>query len=183
MNSQQDSLDRSLSCSVVRRLSWFVSGDSLESDIDTTWYASPALDPTNLPAEQAVRSASVEMCLLLSKHAYGSRVPWEGTQMKKRKKPKRLTKPRNIRRSKTKATPAVKQPKPAIKVAAGVRAKAARRTAEGKFTKVVFNQIGGTECPRFAAMTWKERDTFMAKPENAVVRDRYEKHMTSVGVK
>ena len=103
--------------------------------------------------------------------------------MKKRKKPKRLTKPRNNRSSKTKATPAVKQPKPAIKVATGVRAKAARRTAEGKFTKVVFNQIGGKECPRFAAMTWKERDAFMTKPENAVVRERYEKHMASVDSK
>jgi len=29
-------------------------------------------------------------------------------------------------------------------------------------------------------MTWKERDAFMAKPENAVVRERYEKHMASV---
>ena len=104
--------------------------------------------------------------------------------MKKRKKPKRLTKPRNRRVTATKkATPAVKQPKPAIKVATGVRAKAARRTAEGKFTKVIFNQIGGKECPRFAAMTWKERDGFMAKPENAVVRERYEKHLASVGAK
>jgi hypothetical protein len=101
--------------------------------------------------------------------------------MKKRKKPKRLTKPRNKRAAaKKKATPAVKQPKPAIKIATGIRAKAARRTAEGKFTKVVFNQIGGKECPRFAAMTWKERDAFMTKPENAVVRERYEKHMASV---
>jgi hypothetical protein len=33
---------------------------------------------------------------------------------------------------------------------------------------------------RFAAMTWKERDAFMAKPENAVVRERYEKHLASV---
>lgn len=103
--------------------------------------------------------------------------------MKKRKKPKKLTKPRNNRPAKTKAKAAVKQPKPTAKVATGVRAKAARRTAEGKFTKVIFNQIGGTECPRFAAMTWKERDAFMAKPENAAVRERYEKHMASVGVK
>ena len=72
---------------------------------------------------------------------------------------------------------APKTPKPA---ATGVRAKAARRTAEGKFTKVMFNQIGGKECRRFAAMTWKERDAFMAKPENAVVLERYEKHMVSV---
>ena len=81
------------------------------------------------------------------------------------------------------APAAVKAPKPpkASKPAAtGVRAKAARRTAEGKFTKVVFAQIGGKECRRFAAMTWKERDAFMAKPENAVVRERYEKHLASV---
>src|ERR1039457_3178881 len=71
-----------------------------------------------------------------------------------------------------KAPKAPKVPKPA---ATGIRAKAARRTAEGKFTKVIFNQIGGKECRRFGAMTWKERDAFMAKPENAVVRDRYEK--------
>jgi hypothetical protein len=64
--------------------------------------------------------------------------------------------------------------------AASVRSKAARRTAEGKFTKIIFNQIGGKECRRFAAMTWKERDAFMAKPENAVVRERYEKHLASV---
>jgi hypothetical protein len=64
--------------------------------------------------------------------------------------------------------------------AASVRAKAARRTAEGKFTKVIFNQIGGKECRRFATMTWKEREAFMAKPENAVVRERYEKHLASV---
>ena len=63
---------------------------------------------------------------------------------------------------------------------ASVRAKAARRTAEGKFTKVIFNQIGGKECRRFAAMTWKELDAFMAKPDNAAVRDRSEKHMASV---
>jgi hypothetical protein len=41
-------------------------------------------------------------------------------------------------------------------------------------------QVGGKECRRFAAMTWKERDAFMAKPENAAVRERYEKHMASV---
>src|SRR5258708_29305299 len=79
----------------------------------------------------------------------------------------------------TKAKAEVKRPKPAVKVARGVRALASRRTAEGKFTKVIFNQIGGKECRRFAAMTWKERDGFMAKPENAVVRERYEKHLAS----
>jgi hypothetical protein len=71
-------------------------------------------------------------------------------------------------------------PKPA---ATGVRSEAARRTAEGKFTKVVFNQIGGKECRRFAAMTWKEQDAYMAKPENAVVRERYEKHLVSIKTK
>ena len=80
----------------------------------------------------------------------------------------------------TKAPKALKVRKP---TATGVRAKAARRTAEGKFTKVIFNQIGGKECRRFAAMTWKERDAFMAKPENAVVRKHYEKHLASVGAK
>src|ERR1019366_2060906 len=77
-----------------------------------------------------------------------------------------------------KAPKVPKTPKPA---ATGVRAKAARRTAEGKFTKAIFTQIGGKECPRFAAMTWTERDAFMAKPENAAVRERYEKHMATVG--
>jgi hypothetical protein len=76
-----------------------------------------------------------------------------------------------------KAPKAPKVPKPA---ATGVRAKAARRTAKGKFTKAIFTQIGGKECRRFAPMTWKERDAFMAKPENAVVRERYEKHLASV---
>ena len=80
----------------------------------------------------------------------------------------------------TKARAAVKRPKTAAKVATGVRAKAARRTAEGKFTKIIFNQIGGKERRRFAAMTWKERDAYMSKPENAAVRDRYEKHLASV---
>jgi hypothetical protein len=79
----------------------------------------------------------------------------------------------------TKAKAATKRPKPALKVARGVRALASRRTAEGKFTKVIFNQIGGKECRRFAAMTWKERDAFMAKPENAAVKDRYEAHLAS----
>jgi hypothetical protein len=45
---------------------------------------------------------------------------------------------------------------------------------------IIFNQISGKECPRFAAMTWTERDAFMAKAENAAVRERYEKHLASV---
>jgi hypothetical protein len=97
-----------------------------------------------------------------------SGVPKEGTPMK------------NTKKKATKARAAVKLPKPTAKVATGVRSEASRRTAEGKFSKAIFNQIGGKECPRFAAMTWKERDAFMAKPENAVVRERYEKHMASV---
>ena len=83
----------------------------------------------------------------------------------------------------TKASKAPKAPKVPKPLATGVRSEAARRTAAGKFTKVIFNQVGGKECPRFAAMTWTERDAFMAQPENAAVRDRYEKHMASVGVK
>jgi hypothetical protein len=75
---------------------------------------------------------------------------------------------------------AAKQRKPTAKAATGVRARASRRIAEGKFTKIIFNQIGGKECRRFAAMSSKERDAFMAKPENAVVRERYEKHLASV---
>jgi hypothetical protein len=87
---------------------------------------------------------------------------------------------KNTKKKATKAKAAVKQPKPTAKAATGVRAKAVRRTAEGKFTKIVFNKMGGKECPRCAAMTWTERDAFMAKPENAVVREGYEKHLASV---
>jgi len=90
---------------------------------------------------------------------------------------------KKITKKATKARAAAKRPKTTAKVATGVRAKAARRTAEGKFTKIIFNQIGGKECRRFAAMTWKERDAFMSKPENAAVRERYEKHLASVGAK
>jgi hypothetical protein len=66
-------------------------------------------------------------------------------------------------------------------VVSSSRSEAARRTAEGKFTKAIFIQVGGAECPRFAAMTWKERDKYMAKSENAAVRERYKSHMASVG--
>ena len=86
-------------------------------------------------------------------------------------------------RKATKGRASVKRPKTAPKAATGVRAKAARRTAQGKFTKIIFNQIGGKECRRFGAMTWKERDAFMVKPENSVVRERYEKHLASVEAK
>jgi hypothetical protein len=80
----------------------------------------------------------------------------------------------------SKAKTAVKRPKTTAKAATGVRARASRPTAESKFTKVIFNQIGGKECRRFAAMTWKERDAYLEKPENAAVRERYEKHLASV---
>jgi hypothetical protein len=99
--------------------------------------------------------------------------------MKTSKKKTSKAKARNKRTTaETKTT--VKRTKTTAKAATGVRAKAARRTAEGKFTKIIFNQIGGKECRRFAAKTWKERDAFMAKPENAVVRERYEKHLASI---
>jgi hypothetical protein len=61
-----------------------------------------------------------------------------------------------------------------------VRSSAAKRTAAGKFTKQVFARIGGKECPRFAPMTWKERDAFMQKPEGAAVKQRYDEHIASV---
>jgi hypothetical protein len=70
---------------------------------------------------------------------------------------------KKTKRKVTKAKAAVKRLETTAKAATGVRAKAARRTAEGKFTKIIFNQIGGKECRRFAAMTWKERDAFMTK--------------------
>jgi hypothetical protein len=99
----------------------------------------------------------------------------------KTKKKATKTKLRNKRvTAETKETKAVKQPKPAAKAPKGLRSRASRRTAEGKFTKVIFNQIGGKECPRSAPMTWKARDAFMAKPENAVVRERYEKPLAGI---
>ena len=86
--------------------------------------------------------------------------------MKTSKKKTSKAKARNERAASTmKTATAAKQSKPTAKVATGVRAKAARRTANGKFTKVIFNQIGGKECRRFAAMTWKERDAYMEKPQ------------------
>jgi hypothetical protein len=97
-----------------------------------------------------------------------SGVPKEGTRMKNTKK----------KATKVKAT--VKRPKTVTKAATGVRAKAAGRAGEGKFTKIMFNQIGGKECRRFAAMTWKERDACMARPENVAVLERNEKHLASV---
>ena|ERR1700676_1583548 len=92
--------------------------------------------------------------------------------MAKKTKKERPTSKR-VKKAATKASSATR-------VATSVRSKAALRTAEGKFTKIIFNQIGGKECRRFAAMTWKERDAFMAKPENAVVQERYKKHLASI---
>lgn len=82
--------------------------------------------------------------------------------------------PRNKRIANRKSASSV------LRATKSVRAQASRRTAEGKFTKIIFNQIGGKECRRFSAMTWKERDAFMAKPENAAVRERYESHLASI---
>ena len=59
-----------------------------------------------------------------------------------------------------------------------VRQKAARRTAAGKFTRAIFNQIGGNEVPRYAALTWKERD--LAHKEFPVVKARYKRHMSTL---
>ena len=36
-----------------------------------------------------------------------------------------------------------------------VRQKAVRRTAAGRFNKAVFKEIGGKECPRYAALDLK----------------------------
>jgi hypothetical protein len=77
----------------------------------------------------------------------------------------------------TTATAAQPKAKPADLSA---RTAAIRRSTEGKFNKIILTQIGGAECPRFYPMTWKERDAFMAKPENAVVRERYKAHLASV---
>jgi hypothetical protein len=89
----------------------------------------------------------------------------------------------NTKKKAAKVRAAVKRSKNTTKVATGVRGKTARRTAGVKFTKIILNPIGGKERRRFAAMTWKERAAFMAKPENAVVRERYEKHLASAGAK
>ena len=74
------------------------------------------------------------------------------------------------------------EPVTAEQIATGVspRTAAIRRSQAGKFNKVVLTVIGGAECPRFYPMTWAERDAYMAKPENTVVRERYEAHLASV---
>ena len=117
-----------------------------------------------------------------------------------RKAPKERTKPDNKEAATTSVSAAAPQlenvpvaeapvPEPTTGGTAQPKAKPAdlsartaaiRRSTEGKFNKVILTQIGGAECPRFYPMTWKERDAFMAKPENAVVRNRYETHMVSV---
>ena len=55
------------------------------------------------------------------------------------------------------------------------RQKAARRTAAGEFNKAVFKEIGGKECPRYAALTWKERDKIHS--EIPAVKARYDRHI------
>jgi hypothetical protein len=91
-----------------------------------------------------------------------------------------MAKPKKHTKAKARSKRVAMKTTSVVKAAKGVRAQASRRTAEGKFTKIIFNQIGGKDCRRFAAMTWKERDAFMAKPENATVRDRYETHLNSL---
>jgi hypothetical protein len=66
-------------------------------------------------------------------------------------------------------------------IPSSARSEATPRTADGKFSKSAFAAIGGIECPCFAAMTWKERDKYMSKPENSAVRERYKTHMASAG--
>jgi hypothetical protein len=163
-------------------------------------------EPPRLPSGHAAHT-SLLMALLLSKHAYGTRVPWREQAMRSpkatkrsRKAPKKRTKPSD-KEAVTNSLPATapqvenvpvadapaRQPttggtaQPKAKPAdLSARTAAIRRSTEGKFNKVILTQIGGAECPRFYPMTWKERDAFMAKPENAAVRDRYEKHLASV---
>ena len=76
------------------------------------------------------------------------------------------------------------EPVSAAQIATGTvvsaRTAAIRRSQAGKFNKAILTQIGGTECPRFYPMTWKERDLYMEKPENTVVRERYEQHLVTV---
>jgi hypothetical protein len=57
-----------------------------------------------------------------------------------------------------------------------VRQKAARRAVAGGFNKAVFKKIGGKDCPRYAALTWKERDK--VHDEIPAVKARYERHTT-----
>jgi len=71
------------------------------------------------------------------------------------KKTKKATKVSKKQAAQTKAqaatnvAPAVSSPvTPAVQ---SVRSEAARRTAAGKFNKVIFNQIGGKECPPLRA--------------------------------
>jgi hypothetical protein len=56
-----------------------------------------------------------------------------------------------------------------------VKVKAARRTAAGGFNNAVFKKIGGKDCPRYAALTWKERDK--VHDEIPAVKARYERHL------
>src|SRR5258706_13804320 len=98
--------------------------------------------------------------------------------MKTSRKKTSKSKARNKRATaETKTT--VKRGKPTGKVATGVRAKAARRTAEGKFTRIIFNQIGGKEKLRFVSYKWKERDAFIGKTEKHNNRGTLQKNLMS----
>ena len=66
------------------------------------------------------------------------------------------------------------------------RRKETQRSPEGRsphgrwrFTRALFNQIGGKEAPRYAALTWKERDA-IHKGEFPGVKARYQRHMSTV---
>jgi hypothetical protein len=62
------------------------------------------------------------------------------------------------------------------------RAAATARTSAGHWNKAAFIKVGGAECPRFAPMTWVERDRFMARDTDAAraVKARYDEHMAEV---
>jgi len=53
------------------------------------------------------------------------------------------------------------------------------RDVEDDDLEVFFEQQRDPEAIRRAAFPARERDAFMAKPENAAVKDRYEAHLAS----
>jgi hypothetical protein len=62
--------------------------------------------------------------------------------------------PRTNRPEKAKFVPGLKT---------GVRAAASQRTASGKFNRVAFATIGGSEVPKYAKLTWVQRDSLHEK--------------------
>ena len=63
---------------------------------------------------------------------------------------------KNTRKKTTKAKAAVRRPKTTAKAATGVRAKAAWRTAKGKFTNIIFNRTGAIPLLSQASLITKE---------------------------